>query len=544
MKPSQRDKTKSIKKIKIRTLTPPPSLVFAAMLIGAAMMLPLTYLTFRTVSMGGEAWDLLLHPRTIQVFVNSAVLALVVTIAATIIAVPIAFLTVRTDLPGRRFWSVATALPLVIPSYVGSFVIIASVGPKGSILQNWLSTFGIERLPSIYGWPGATLALTLFSYPYILLTVRASLHSLDPALEEASRSLGFNRRETFFRVTLPHLKPSIAAGGLLVALYTLSDFGTPSLMRFDSFTRVIYIQYQSSFDRSMAAVLSLFLVALAAIVLSLEYLARGRAQYYSSGSGTKRLPSTIELGQWRWPALIFCASVVAVALLIPVSVIAYWLVRGISAGERLMFVWRLGLNSVYVSGLAAIVAVFAALPVAFLSVRFPSRRSDLLERSTYIGFALPGIVVALALVFFGARYLTPLYQSIVMLIFAYVVLFIPQAVGTIRSSLLQVNPRLEEAAESLGSTTWESMHRVTIPLVRPGLLTGSALVFLTTMKELPATLLLAPTGFNTLATRVWSATDNAFFARAAAPALLLVAVSSLSMIIILSQENKIEYVKQ
>jgi iron(III) transport system permease protein len=518
----------------------PLPLVFAACAVAAAMMLPLAYLTMRTASVGGEVLDLLLHPRTIQVFVNSALLALVVTVMSAVIAVPLAFLTVRTDLPWRRYWSVASALPLVIPSYVGSFAIIAALGPRGSILQNWLAPLGIEQLPSIYGWPGAVLALTLFTYPYILLTVRTSLHSLDPALEEASHTLGYNRRETFFRVTLPHLKPSIAAGGLLVALYTLSDFGTPSLMRFDSFTRVIYVQYQSSFDRSMAAVLALSLVALAIIILFLEYMARGKARYYSSGTGAKRPLSTIKLGRWRWPALVFCAAVAGLALVMPLGVIAYWLVRGISTGEQLMFVWQLALNSVYVSGLAALVAVAAALPVAVLAVRFPGLVSNLLERSTYIGFALPGIVVALSLVFFGAKYATPLYQSMAMLIFAYVVLFIPQAIGTTRSSLLQVNPRLEEAASSLGCSPWQTLRRVTAPLVRPGLLTGAALVFLTTMKELPATLLLAPTGFNTLATRVWSATDDAFFARAAAPALLLVAVSALSMVIILSQEQRSE----
>jgi iron(III) transport system permease protein len=262
--------------------------------------------------------------------------------------------------------------------------------------------------------------------------------------------------------------------------------------------------------------------------------------YYSSGTGSRRPPSTIKLGRWRWPALIFCATVAGLALVMPLGVIAYWLVRGISTGEQLMFVWQLALNSVYVSGLAALVAVIAALPVAILAVRFPGLLSNLLERSTYIGFGLPGIVVALSLVFFGAKYATPLYQSMAMLIFAYVVLFIPQAVGTTRSSLLQMNPRLEEAASSLGSNLWQTLRRVTAPLVRPGLLTGAALVFLTTMKELPATLLLAPTGFNTLATRIWSATDDAFFARAAAPALLLVAVSALSMVIILSQEQRSE----
>jgi iron(III) transport system permease protein len=526
------------------TSRPPFGLVLAATFVALAVSIPLTYLILRTVESGGVL-NLLFKARTAQVFLNSATLAIIVTLLSTFVAVPIAFLTVRTDLPGRRFWSVATTLPLVIPSYVGSYALIAALGPKGSILQNLLDPIGIERLPSIYGWPGAILALTLFSYPYILLTVRSSLHALDPALEEASRSLGYNKKETFLRVTLPHLKPSIAAGGLLVAFYALSDFGTPSLMRFDSFTRVIYIQYQSSFDRSMAAILALSLVGLAAFTLFLEYLARGKARYYTSRSGTKKPTKIVKLGVWRWPSLLFCAAVAGLAILMPLGVITYWFIRGMFAGEQMNFVWDFALNSIYVSGFAAITAVMAALPVTFLAVRYPSRLSNLLERGTYIGFALPGIVVALSLVFFGAKYATPLYQSKAMLVFAYVVLFIPQAVGTLRSSLLQVNPKLEEAARSMGETTLGAIKKITIPLVRPGLLTGAALVFLTTMKELPATLLLAPTGFSTLATRVWSATDNAFFARAAAPALILVLVSTISMSIILSQEKTSEeWVKQ
>lgn len=513
-------------------------MVLAALAVALAMMLPLTYLTIRTVSVGEEVLGLLLHTRTIQVFINSVLLALVVTAMSTLIAVPLAFMTVRTNLPGRRFWSVATLLPLVIPTYVGSFVIIAALGPRGSILQNWLATFGIERIPSIYGWSGTVLVLTLFTYPYILLTVRASLHNLDPALEEASQSLGYNRLKSFFRVTLPHLYPSIAAGGLLVALYTLSDFGTPSLMRFDSFTRVIYIQYQSTFDRSMAAVLALLLVLVAVIILFLEYRARGKIRYYSTSAGSKRQARTIELGRWRWIALIFCVIVVGLALIMPLGVIAYWLIRGLSAGESFMPVGQLVLNSVYVSGLAAFMVIPAALPVALLAVRYSSLFSNLVERSTYIGFAMPGIVVALALVFFGANYATIFYQSMVMLIFAYVVLFIPQAVGTLRSSLLQLNPRIEEAARSLGYGPWQTMRLVTVPMVRTGLLTGVALVFLTTMKELPATLLLAPTGFSTLATRIWSATNDAFFTQAAALALVLIAVTALSMTIILSEEQQ------
>jgi iron(III) transport system permease protein len=200
--------------------------------------------------------------------------------------------------------------------------------------------------------------------------------------------------------------------------------------------------------------------------------------------------------------------------------------RGLAFGESLNPVWQTAANALYVSGLAAGVAVLAALPVAVLSVRFPGRVSSLVERLTYVGFALPAVVLALSLVFFGANYAPALYQTLGLLIFAYVVHFLPQAVGTTRAALLQARPSIEEAARSLGRGPLHVMRTVTIPLARSGIVAGAALVFLTTMKELPATLLLGPTGFGTLATQVWSASSEAFFARAAAPALLLILLSA------------------
>ena len=225
------------------------------------------------------------------------------------------------------------------------------------------------------------------------------------------------------------------------------------------------------------------------------------------------------------------------ALVLPVTVLGYWAVRGVVAGEPLRLLWSAAWNSISVSGLAAVAAAIAALPVAILAVRHPGRMASLIERSTYMGFALPGIVVALALVFFGANYATALYQTVAMLLFAYVVLFLPQAVGTVRTSLLQVSPRLEEVGRSLGRSPAWVWLTVTIPLVRPGLVAGAALVFLTAMKELPATLLLSPIGFQTLATRIWGATADGFFARAAAPSLMLILVSAVPLVWLLHRER-------
>ncbi|MBW3610280.1 MAG: iron ABC transporter permease [Actinobacteria bacterium] len=512
-----------------------PALALAGVAVAAATLLPAVYLVLRAGAAGLDGVvDVITAGRTLELLVDTALLALSVTAASIALAVPLAWLTVRTDLPGRRIWVVLVALPLAIPSYVGGFAYVAALGPRG-LVQGWLAPLGVEELPAIYGFPGAWLVLTLFSYPYVLLTVRAALRRLDPSLEEASRTLGRGRRATFWRVIVPQLRPSIAAGGLLVALYTLSDFGAVSLLRFDSFTRVIYVQYRASLDRSAAATLGLVLITLMLVVLAAESRSRGRADYHRlHGGGARRAP-LVPLGRWRWPAAAACAALVGLALVVPVGVIVYWLGRGLAAGEPLRLTTTLIGHSLVVSALGALVALVAAWPVAVLAARHPGRLSRLVERASYTGYALPGVVVALALVFFGAR-VEPIYQTRTLLVFAYVVLFLPQAVGAIRASLLQINPSLEEVSRLLGRSKAATTRSVVLPLVRPGALAGMALVFLTCMKELPATLLLAPTGYDTLATQVWSATSEGFFGRAAAPALALVVVSALPMALLVLRE--------
>jgi len=519
-----------------RGMGPPPAIWIPSVLVGGAMVLPLAYLILRTVGAGSEAIDLLFHSRVFQTLVRTALLTLAVTGASVAIAVPLAWLTVRTDLPLRRLWAVLTVLPLVIPSYVGGFVVVAALGPKGMLQQFLAGPLGVERLPEIYGFFGATLVLTLLTYPYVLLSTRAALWGLDPSLEEASRCLGRSPWTTFRRVILPLLRPAIAAGGLLVALYTLSDFGAVSLLRFESFSYVIYLQYETG-ARTLAAASSLVLVGLALSLLLIEARARSRSRYYRSSAGVTRPPTLVRLGTWRWPAFAFCSLIILLALVMPMAVLTYWLVIGVLAAEPVQPLWNAAVNSLYVSGLAALAAVVAALPVAIMTIRYPSPLSAILERVTYVGFALPGIVVALALVFFGVRYLIPLYQSLGLLIFAYVVLFLPAAVGATRASLLQVNPRVEEAARSLGRTSLQAFTTITVPLVKSGMLAGAILIFLVTMKELPATLILSPIGFKTLATATWSATSAAFYAPAAAPALLLILASSVPMAFLILRER-------
>lgn len=522
------------------TARPPAVVLIPALVIAALLLTSPVYLALRTVGAGPDALDLILRARTLWVVARTVALMAAVMVGCIAIAAPLAWLTVRTDLPARRFWRVATMLPLALPSYIVAFTIAVGLGPRG-ILQGWLEAgFGVERIPSIYGFVGATFTLIIISFPYVLLPVRAALWNLDVSLEESARILGRTRWQTFRSVTLPMLKPSIMAGGLLVALYALSDFGAVAIMRYETFTWSIFIQYGAALNRTLAAVWSLALIALALAVVWGEAAARnaGSGKYYRSGSGASRQSELAPLGRWRWPSLAFCAIVLLVSLGLPVAVLLYWTVRGVSAGEPLLLLWKAAGNSVGVSALAAALTVICAAPIAVLSVRYPGLLSRWLERLGFVGFALPGIVIALGLVYFGANYAPWLYQSLAMLAVAYVTLFLPAAVSSLRASLLQVRPEFEDAARSLGKGPFTILITITLPLVRPGILTGAALVFLLTMKELPATLILSPIGFTTLASSIWAAAEEAFFARAAAPALLLIAVSSIPLAIITAREER------
>jgi iron(III) transport system permease protein len=363
------------------------------------------------------------------------------------------------------------------------------------------------------------------TYPYTYLSVRAACRGLDPGLEEAARGLGLNARRTFFRVTLPQLRPAIGAGALLAALYTLGDFGVVSLLRFDAFTRAIYVQYQTAFDRSAAAALALLLVAFAVALLFVETRVRGKATLYRISSGSARQPRPVALGRWRPLAVGYCATVATLALGLPLAVLGYWLGRTLLERDPGQYVLSATLTSLTLGVWTAVAATVAAIPLAILAVRYPGWLGALADRAAYLGYALPGIVVAVAFVALGVR--TPWYQTLPLLILACTVRFLPQAIGSTRLSLLQVSPRLEEAARGLGRSLPRTLWEVTLPLVRPGLLAGAALVLLTTMKELPVTLLLLPVGERTLPTLIWTAAGDTRYGEAALPALLLVAISAL-----------------
>ena len=495
-------------------MTRSPVILALSALVAAAALTPVAVL----LGMGAGA-DVALGGRTLEVAVNSLLLTGFTVVGATLIGVPLAFLTAYTDLPGRGLWTGLLAAPLAVPSYLGAFAYFAAFGPGGELQ----SLIGLP-LPNVDGLAGATLVMTLYTYPFVLLATRAALRNLDASMLEAARTLGMPLRQALLRVVLPRVGNSVAAGGLLVALYTLSDFGTPAIMRVDTFTRVIFVEY-NAFGLDRAAWLSIALLALVAVVLFLESRVKGVRE------APGRPPELRLQAGGRAIAISGMVLVLVAAIGTPVGVFGLWLAREGGAG----FDPATLVNSATASLLAALAAVAAALPVAYAATS--GRLGRLLERAAYVGFGVPGIVLGTALVVVGLN-LDFLYQSLALLVFAYTVRFLPLAVSNIRAPLERAEGSLVGAARSLGASPGEAFRRVTLPLILPGLLAAGALVFLEAMRELPATLLLRPTGFETLATHLWRVYEAGYFGRGAVPALILVLVSGAAVAVMLRGERR------
>lgn len=483
----------------------PPLFLLAPALVGAAVAIaPIWYLVDRALTQGwdevvAEIWQ----RRTLDLVLRSLGLAATVTVASVVVGVCAAWLVVRSDLPGRNLLRVLLALPLAVPSYLSAFA--------------WVSW-----KPWLAGFRGAALVLTLVSYPFVYLPAVAALRHLDPAQEEVARSLGRSRVDVALRLTVRQIRPAIAAGALLVALYVLSDFGAVAAMRYEVFTWVIYGAYRAGFNPSRAAILALVLVAIAFVLVVAEARVRGRAAAARIGSGAARTATQVRLGRAGPLAWAFLITILAAGIAFPVIRVLQWVVTFESTDVDVSDVIGALGQTLVLAALAALAAIALAVPVGVLAARHRDRASVAIERSTYVAHTLPGIVVAISLVFVGVRLLRPVYQEIPLLVLGYVVLFLPLAVGAVRSSVEQSPVRLEEVARSLGSSPQRVLARVTAPLALPGIGAGTALVFLTTMKELPVTLVLRPTGTETLATKLWRYTAVSDYANAGPYALALV----------------------
>jgi iron(III) transport system permease protein len=501
----------------------PGGLLAVAVGVAALFAVPLAYLVWHNVALASEFWTLLREEKAVEPLLRTLILAVLVSAGATALGVALAWLLVRTDLPGRRFWRIVVPLPLVMPSFVGAFTLIAAFAPGGLVE----SITGFEDLPRIEGLWAASLVLTLLTYPYVYLPVAARLSSLPRSLEEGARALGRTPRSVFRTIVLPQCAGAMWAGTLLVFLYCLSEFGAVQLLHYDTLTRAIFSSWL--FDRDVALSMSLVLVVIAlAVVFGERSVGRRRQQPDAAAAATNVVQNP--LGAWKAPALLFVGLVMTIALAVPIAVLTHWTWRGVAGSARLSFddLVDPAITTAWLGLASAALAVAIVLPVAFLTGRYRSRTGEAANAVVVSGFALPGLVIAIAVVFFIVQ--SPLsdllYQTYTLLLLAYAVHFGAQSLRASQVAVGAVPRRVEDAARSLGAKTPRRLGTVTLPLMRPGLLAGAGLVLLSTMKELPATLILAPTGTKTLATEIWSSSSEGFFAQAGLASLALIGLSA------------------
>jgi iron(III) transport system permease protein len=478
-------------------------------LTAGLVLLPLVFLVVQAQRTGWHQISELLFRHTVATLLwNTLRLAALCTVLCALIGVGSAWCVQRTALPGRRLWSVLLVLPLGIPDFVVSF--------------GWVS---LE--PALHGYLAAVMIMTLSLYPLVYLPVSASLSRQDAVLSEVGRSLGMGPWRVFWKVTLRQIWPAVLGGCLLVTLGLLAEFGAFEIVQYQTFTVAIFTEFKLGFDTAAACALSLVLVAIGLLVLAGELSLSGRGALTRSGGGSGRNAPRIALGRWTVPVLIGLCALAVLALGVPLGSLTYWLIHGSSTTlPSASILTALG-HTAALSAAAAALATALALPVVRLVARHRNRFTLLIERLAYLPQALPGLVVALGLVFFSVHYLFSLYQSTLLLIVAYAVLFLPLAVIGVRSSISHAPTRLEEIGRSLGRRPISVWLRITLPLIAPGLLAAFALVFISSATELTATLLLRPTGVNTLATQFWTYSSDFAYGAAAPYAALMVAISAI-----------------
>ena len=484
-------------------------LLLPVLLLVGLSLLPLLYVGTKAWQAGwSEALHLLWRPYVFGLMRNTLLLMIGVTLTCALVGLSLAWLLERSNLAGRRLWGVILCLPFAVPAFVSSFT--------------WVSLSA-----SFEGLGGAILVMSLSKYPLIFLPVAATLRNLDPALEESARTLGQNRWGVFFKITLPLLWPSLLAGSLLIALHMLVEFGALSIIGLQTFTTAIYQQFELEFSNANAAMLSAVLLVMCLSLLWLELKVRGKGRHIRIGQGAARHAEQVNLGKWSLPGQLYCLALAVIGSGIPLGMLAYWLIKGSSAAFPLAEIGEALFSSLSLALGGAALCLVLAVPIGLLVVRYKGPLAIWAERLPYLLHALPGLVIALALVYFALHFVPALYQTSALLLIAYALLFLPLAQAPIRTALNKAAPQLEEAARTLGATSFTAFCRVTLPIIFPALGAAFALVFLDAMKELTATLLLSPTGLNTLATQVWSHTSNIEFAAAAPYAALLILVSGL-----------------
>jgi iron(III) transport system permease protein len=486
---------------------PGPLLVGAVAALIAATFVPLGYVAWSVITTGAsQVYALVARPRVGELLVNTIGLVVVTVPLCVVLGVGAAWLVERTDVPGRAIWRPLFVAPLAVPAFINSYA--------------WVSV-----VPSLHGFSAGILVATMSYFPFVYVPAAATLRRLDPAIEESARALGSSPSEAFWRVVLPQLRLAILGGGLLIGVHLLAEYGAFAMLRFATLTTAIFEQFQATFNGAAGSTLAGVLVLLCLVLLVAEAGARGSARYARIGSGAQRQLSPHRLGGNTIPAVAGLVALAALALGVPVWTVARWLWIG---GTN---VWTHGdivpatVQTATLAAAAAALTTVLAFPFAWVAVRYRGFFARFVEGSNFVTSSMPGIVTALALVTVAIRVAPPLYQTISLVLVAYVLMFIPRAMVNLRTGLAQVPSGIEEASRSLGVSPTLTFVRVTLRLTAPAAAAGASLVFVAVATELTATLLLAPTGTNTLAMRFWSLSSELDYAAAAPFALLLVVLS-------------------
>jgi iron(III) transport system permease protein len=428
-------------------------------------------------------------------------------------------------------------LPLTIPTYVFAHIYTALFEADGWLGQAWIWLFGNSLpLPDIYNVIGVSLILSLAGFSYVFLMAHAALSISTQSLEEAARIQGAHKWQVFFRVNLPLLRPAIAAGLAIVVLHVLSDFGAVSMLHYQTFTLSIYLQMAGRFDYQAAAGLSLVLVLLSLTFLVLERFFRARQRYYTNrqrrAHQLKSVTPFMTTMIWLW-----LGAITLFAFILPVLWMISWSWEAWIKDLIDREFWGYTINSLTVAALCATIAVACGLPIALFNNRQHSRYSNTLIQLSSVGFVLPGPVVALGILSFVLAALPVLYGGLIALVLALVIRFLPLAVQSQDAAMQQLTPSIEQAGRILGATPWENLKRVILPMISGGMAGAWVLVFIDTLKELPATLLLRPTGFDTLPVRIWIEASEEML-ELAAPAALMLVVGTLPVLWIMMKNEK------
>jgi len=497
---------------------PHASVALLASIVAIFSLVPLGFIAWVTFDVGWETVKtLVFRPRVGELLVNTVLLESITIPLSIVLAVTLAWLTERTDIPLARLWAWLAIAPLAVPAFVHSYA--------------WVSL-----LPGMRGLQSGAFVSVLAYYPFLYLPVAAALRRLDPAIEDAAASLGLDPWRVFFRTILPQLRLAICGGSLLIALHLLSEYGLFVMIRFDTFATAIVDQFQSSYNSPASNMLGGVLVGCCLFLLGLEILLRGNERYARVGSGSARPADRRRLGWFVVPAVTLPIILAMLTLGVPLITLGRWLYLG-GLG-----IWRIEVASAFAQTIVlaiagGVLATVAAAPMAWLSVRAPGRFQRILEACHYYVGSLPGVVVALALVSITVRLVLPLYQTFATLLVAYVLLFLPRAMVGLRASIAQAPVELERAAMGLGRTPGQAVRQITMRLAAPGAAASVALAALGITNELTATLMLSPNGVDTLATKFWSLTSEIDYVSAAPYAFMMV-VLSLPLTLMLYAQSK------